>query len=387
MSQTKDFFVSYTRVDREWAEWVAWELQEADYTCIIQAWDFAPGQNFIQRMRQALTETRHLVAILSDEYLASEFAGAELDAAFRSDPRGLRAKLIPIRVKPCTPDELLRSRIYIDLVGKDTPQARKDLLAGIAAARATVTPTDSVRFNAPPRFPGSSQSADKDSTDPTVSRSDVKLLFVGMDIGRGLNLRTQYRQIRSILDSSRKSGPFRTTAVFDAKAETLPDLLTKHLPAIVHFSGSQSGGRILLPSTEGGVTTIPATALAGLLQSLDGAVRLAIIDTCDSLPCARKIVGSVDLAMGVKGRPYDDDVTAFYCGFYKALAAGLSVTAAVGQAQAAHRFRHVPATETPQLCVRRGLDPRTMSFCRRGTRPKLPKRRLQPSATRRRPSR
>jgi hypothetical protein len=33
MSQTKDFFVSYTRVDREWAEWVAWELQEAGYTC------------------------------------------------------------------------------------------------------------------------------------------------------------------------------------------------------------------------------------------------------------------------------------------------------------------------------------------------------------------
>jgi len=67
MAQTKDFFVSYTSSDREWAEWVAWELQEAGYTCTIQAWHFAPSQNFIQRMRQALVETRHLVAILSDE--------------------------------------------------------------------------------------------------------------------------------------------------------------------------------------------------------------------------------------------------------------------------------------------------------------------------------
>jgi len=382
MPGTKDFFISYTSQDREWAEWVAWELQEGGYTCTIQAWHFVPSQNFIQRMRQALVETRHLVAILSDEYLASEFAGAELDAALAADPRGLRAKLIPIRVKPCTPDELIRSRIYIDLVGKDPTQARSDLLAGIAAARATVTPVDSVRFDTPPRFPGSRVKQDTGAGKPTTVQPDVevKVLFVGMDIGRGLNLRAQYREMRSILRGSRKAGPFRTTAVFDATAETLPDLLTKHLPTIVHFSGNQSGGRVLLPSTEGGVTTIPATALAGLLQSLDGAVRLAIIDTCDSLPCARQIVGSVDLAMGVKGKPYDEDATAFYCSFYKALAAGLSVRAAVGQAQAAHRFREVPGTETPQLCVRRGLDPGAITFRHRDSVAKPRKKRAPPNA-------
>src|SRR5439155_1903435 len=113
------FFISYTKNDRDWAEWVAWELQEAGYTCTIQAWHFAPSQNFMQKMRQGLSETRHLVAILSEDYLASKFAGAESDAALTADPRGLRAKLIPIRVKACTPDEVLRSRIYIDLVGKD----------------------------------------------------------------------------------------------------------------------------------------------------------------------------------------------------------------------------------------------------------------------------
>lgn len=386
MAPAKDFFVSYTRSDQEWAKWVAWELQEAGYTCTIQAWDFVPGQSFIQRMRQALVDTRHLVAILSEQYLASEFAGAELDAALASDPRGLRAKLIPVRVEPCTPDELIRSRIYIDLVGKDPTQARSDLLAGISAARATVTPEDSVRFDAPPKFPGSSIKPDAMPASPSLRCQEVKVLFVGMDVGRGLNLRVQYRQIRSILSNSHNAGPFSTTAVFDANAESLPDLLTKHLPTIVHFSGNQSGGRILLPSAEGGVTTIPARALAGLLQSLDGAVRLAIIDTCDSLPCAREIVGSVDLAMGVKGKPYDEDAIAFYCGFYKALAAGLSMSAAVGQAQAAHKFREVPRTETPQLCVRRGVDSTAISF-RRDARGKLPNRRLQPSAASKRRSR
>jgi len=366
MAQTKDFFISYTKNDSNWAEWVAWELQEAGYTCTIQALHFVPSQNFMQRMRQALDETRHLVAILSDEYLASEFAGAELDAALCADPRGLRAKLIPVRVKSCTPDLLLRSRIYIDLMGKEPKQARADLLAGIAAARATGTPADSLRFDSPPPFPPMEAAAEvrPPGRPHPQSRSSLKFLFIGMDTGRGLDLRGQYGQIRGILQASTKAGPFRTEAVFTATAETLPELLTKHLPSIVHFSGNQSGGRILLRSSEGGVTTIPATALAGLLQSLDGAVRLAVIDTCESLSCARDIVGSVPLAMGVKGKPYDEDATAFYCSFYKALAAGLSVGAACGQARAAHRFKRVAVSETPQLCVRKGLDPSNIWFRR-----------------------
>src|SRR5438128_1382519 len=126
MGETKDFFISYTKADRAWAEWVAWELQEAGYTCTIQAWHFAPSQSFVQRMRQALVETRHLVAILSDEYLASEFAGAELDAALAADPRGLRAKLIPVRIRSCSLDELMRARIHIDLDGKTADQSRND---------------------------------------------------------------------------------------------------------------------------------------------------------------------------------------------------------------------------------------------------------------------
>jgi hypothetical protein len=50
----KDFFISYTRADRIWAEWVAWQPEEAGYTTIIQAWDFAPGGTFLSSMNSAL---------------------------------------------------------------------------------------------------------------------------------------------------------------------------------------------------------------------------------------------------------------------------------------------------------------------------------------------
>ncbi len=42
MSEKKDFFISYNRADQRWAEWVAWHLEKAGCTTVIQAWDFRP---------------------------------------------------------------------------------------------------------------------------------------------------------------------------------------------------------------------------------------------------------------------------------------------------------------------------------------------------------
>jgi hypothetical protein len=31
-----DFFVSYTEVDRGWAEWIAWQLEAAGYSTVVR---------------------------------------------------------------------------------------------------------------------------------------------------------------------------------------------------------------------------------------------------------------------------------------------------------------------------------------------------------------
>jgi hypothetical protein len=38
-----DFFVSYTRSDQLWAEWISWVLEDAGFRVVVQAWDFGPG--------------------------------------------------------------------------------------------------------------------------------------------------------------------------------------------------------------------------------------------------------------------------------------------------------------------------------------------------------
>jgi hypothetical protein len=52
-----DFFISYNKADREWAEWIAGQLEEAGYITKIQAWDIRPGSDFIAEMDKAIIET------------------------------------------------------------------------------------------------------------------------------------------------------------------------------------------------------------------------------------------------------------------------------------------------------------------------------------------
>jgi TIR domain len=52
-SEEQDLFISYTGVNRPWAEWIAAELGRAGYSTVLQAWDFAPGSDFVHKMQQA----------------------------------------------------------------------------------------------------------------------------------------------------------------------------------------------------------------------------------------------------------------------------------------------------------------------------------------------
>lgn len=152
----KHFFVSYNKADRAWAEWIAWQLEHAGYTTILQAWDFRPGSNFVLEMQRAASEAERTIAVLSPDYLTSLFTQPEWAAAFAQDPTGEKGTLLPVRVRECKLDGLLASIIYIDLLGRDEITARDVLLAGIRRER--YVPSTAPRFppapTSAPRFPG-----------------------------------------------------------------------------------------------------------------------------------------------------------------------------------------------------------------------------------------
>jgi TIR domain len=67
-----DFFISYTKADQPMAEWIAWQLEAAGYTTLIQAWDSRPGMTFLAWINQAATQAERTLVVLSPAYEQAE---------------------------------------------------------------------------------------------------------------------------------------------------------------------------------------------------------------------------------------------------------------------------------------------------------------------------
>ncbi|MBL7498620.1 TIR domain-containing protein [Frankia sp. CNm7] len=143
-------FVSYTQVDRAWAEWVAWWVEQAGYEVRVQAWHAVPGTNWVSWTWQAARDAQHTLLVVSAEALRSEYVESEWTAAFREDPRGTARRLIPVQVAACPLPGQLDSLTRIDLTDLGSEErASEALLAGLRAAV-----TGSGRPLQAPGFPG-----------------------------------------------------------------------------------------------------------------------------------------------------------------------------------------------------------------------------------------
>ena len=158
----KNFFVSYNGKDKAWAEWIAYQLEEAGYSTVIQAWDFQAGGNFVLEMQKATREAERTIAVLSQNYLEAEYTQPEWAAAFAKDPQGKERKLVPVRIAECKLDGLFPQIVYIDLVGKDEQTARDALINGVKNERAKPAkspafpgqPSTTTTSKPKPEFPG-----------------------------------------------------------------------------------------------------------------------------------------------------------------------------------------------------------------------------------------
>jgi TIR domain/Tetratricopeptide repeat/NB-ARC domain len=131
-----DFFISHAGADRAWAEWVAWQLEQAGYTVELDVWDWAAGQNFMTAMSDALDRCDRVVALFSPAYLERErYTTDEWAAAALHVPGTGEGRLVPVRVEDVPASRMpgvLRPLVYQDLFGVDEEQARHVLLQAVA---------------------------------------------------------------------------------------------------------------------------------------------------------------------------------------------------------------------------------------------------------------
>jgi hypothetical protein len=146
-----DFFVSHAGRDTGWAEWLAWQLQQAGDSVELDVWDWAPGEDFVARMAAALERADRLLAVCTEAYFASAFGGAELRAAFVQQAVG---RIVPVIVEPVTLPPLYAPLIHLDLTGLDEAAAATRLRARLAGGRPTGPPPFPLRTPARNDGPG-----------------------------------------------------------------------------------------------------------------------------------------------------------------------------------------------------------------------------------------
>src|SRR5579859_3302391 len=116
-----DFFVSHAGADRAWAEWVAWQLEQAGYTVELDVWDWAAGQNLMTAMSDALDRCDRVVALFSAAYFnRSRYTAEEWSVAALHVPGTGDHRLVPVRVENVPVEDVpavLRPLVFRDLFG------------------------------------------------------------------------------------------------------------------------------------------------------------------------------------------------------------------------------------------------------------------------------
>lgn len=127
----KDFFISYNKENKDWAKWIAGTLEEHGYTVYLQAWDIAPGDDFIQSMNNFLENSRNYIAVLSSDFWNSEYCKKEFQTAFNAHIKNQIQIFLPIRIEDVHIDTLYQTTVYVDLFNVDESTATEKLLNGV----------------------------------------------------------------------------------------------------------------------------------------------------------------------------------------------------------------------------------------------------------------
>jgi hypothetical protein len=127
----KDVYICYNGADLDWVRSLAEQIESETIdgnaasrklAVFFDKWDIGPGQSLIDRMNEGMKSSRHVIAVLSPEFLKAEWPRFEWKHIVAQDPNNARERLIPVllrdrsndtteRIDLCAPFRDLR---YID---------------------------------------------------------------------------------------------------------------------------------------------------------------------------------------------------------------------------------------------------------------------------------
>jgi tetratricopeptide (TPR) repeat protein len=162
-----DIFISYTSKDRDWAFWIAQELERLGHVPHVHEWEISAG-NIAAWMEERQNKADHTLCVVSQAYLDAPYSSWERQAALWAAATKRPNFALPVFVEACEATTLLAPFKRCDLHDVSEEEARTKLAAYLKPAARPIGPA---------RFPG------KASAPSAPPASDKKFAFPGSERG------------------------------------------------------------------------------------------------------------------------------------------------------------------------------------------------------------
>lgn len=127
-------FVSYTSVDRPFAEWLANTLTGRGISTWYDEWEIKVGDSIVQKLNAGLAASDFLVVVLTKASVASKWVAEELAAGHAATIEGRGVQILPVLKEECDVPPLLSHRKYADF-RHDSESGMKALVEAIHPLR------------------------------------------------------------------------------------------------------------------------------------------------------------------------------------------------------------------------------------------------------------
>ncbi len=188
----------------------------------------------------------------------------------------------------------------------------------------------------------------------------VVILFLAANPSTTTRLRLdeEVRAIDQALRQANYRDQFDLRQHWAVRVADLQELLLRHRPLIVHFSGHGSkAGQLILEDDQGSAFAVPPDALSRLFAILRDRVRCVVLNACYSEPQAEAIAAYIDCVIGMPDAIGDVASLSFAASFYQALAYGRDVQTAFDLGCNRIDLHGLDEPSKPKLLAERG-DPR-----------------------------
>lgn len=110
-----DIFISYSKKNINSITQISQELNICGIDVWLDDWEIEIGDSLYDKLSKAIENSKFVALLLSQDYLNSKWATAELKQAFAREMRENRKVILPILIEKVQVPAFVEDKIYIDL--------------------------------------------------------------------------------------------------------------------------------------------------------------------------------------------------------------------------------------------------------------------------------